>query len=138
MGQVLKMLAAGDDTENLDTPRITFDNAWAVYPKKVAKKDAMRAWAKIKPESYPLILQAIARARTTDQWRKDRGAYIPHFATWLNGERWTDELESDLTMGQCCWNQNGTREPGRDRCTRGATKEKNGVVYCTDHAGRVN
>jgi hypothetical protein len=141
MGSVvsLKVLASGDDTEIVDRPVITFDDAWASYPRKVAKKDAMKAWAQIKPEWHTTIIEAIGRSRRTDQWRKDGGAFIPYFATWLRGERWNDEfdVEVDLTMGQCCWNQHGTRENG-PRCALPATKEKNGVVYCAAHAGRVN
>ena len=30
---------------------------------------------------------------STDQWRKDAGAFIPHPATFLNQERWKDERE---------------------------------------------
>jgi hypothetical protein len=92
---------------------------------------------KVDPVEYPRIMAGIERARMTDDWRKDNGAFIPYFATYLRGERWNDELESDLTMGQCDWNRNGTREPGKPRCSHRASKEKNGTVYCSDHAGRV-
>jgi hypothetical protein len=139
MGTVLKMLAAGDESPNVDVTRITFDMAWSRYPRKVAKKDAMKAWAGVSPVDYPVIMKAIEAHRKSDQWRKDNGSYIPYFSTWLRGERWNDEfdVEVDLTMGQCCWNQHGTRENG-PRCALPATKEKNGVVYCAAHAGRVN
>jgi hypothetical protein len=36
-----------------------------------------------------VILAAIARQRTWEQWREPR--FIPHPATWINGRRWTDE-----------------------------------------------
>jgi hypothetical protein len=140
MGNVvdLKMAAAGDETTNPDAPQFTFADFWKLYPRRVARKDAEKAWLRIEPEIYPKIFAAVAKARTTDDWRRENGKYVPYPASYLRGERWDDELETDLTMGVCCWNQNGTREPGKPRCARPATKEKNGVVYCADHAGRVN
>jgi hypothetical protein len=140
MGNVvdLKMAASGDEQPNPDAPIITFDTFWRAYPRRVARKDAEKAWAKIPPEQHQQILNAITQARKSDDWRRDEGRYIPYPASYLRGERWTDELESDLTMGQCCWNQNGGREEGKPRCPNGASVEKNGVVYCKAHAGRVN
>lgn len=138
MGVVLKMAAAGDEQINPDSPPITFESVWKIYPRKVAKKDAEKAWSKVKPEYRQAIFDAVTRARQTDQWRRDGGMFVPYLATYLRGERWNDEIESEATMGQCCWNQNGTREPGRPRCTSPASKEKNGVIYCNAHAGMVN
>lgn len=140
MGHVvdLKMAASGDEQPNPDAPTFSFDDFWKAYPRRVAKKDAQKSWARIHAEDYPQIFASIAAFKRTEGWRKENGRFIPMPATWLNGERWTDELESDLTMGVCCWNQNGTREPGKPRCSKSASKEKNGVVYCSDHASRVN
>jgi hypothetical protein len=143
MGAVIdiKMRAAGDDSPD-SVPVIDFDAFWKAYPRKVARKDAQKAWLTVQPEDRPKILAAIVRARKTEDWRRDGGRFIPYPATWLRGERWTDELDVevdvDLTMGQCCWNQNGTREPGKPRCSASATKEKNGVVYCQQHSSMVN
>lgn len=30
---------------------------------------------------------------TSEQWKKDGGQFIPHPTTWLNGDRWEDEVE---------------------------------------------
>lgn len=137
--RILKMVAAGDEQINPDSPAITFEMAWSRYPRKVAKKDAHKAWAKVDPRDYPAIMKAIEAQRATDAWRKDGGQFVPYFATWLRGERWNDEIETaDLMMGMCMWNIHGTREPGAGRCNKQASKEKNGVVYCLTHAGMVN
>jgi 2'-5' RNA ligase len=75
-----------------------FDTFWALYPKKVAKADARKAWAQtkdIRPELTNL-LNAVKAACKTEAWMKDGGKYIPHPATWLRGERWEDELEVKL------------------------------------------
>ena len=31
--------------------------------------------------------------KQTEQWKKDNGKFIPYPATWLNQERWTDEIK---------------------------------------------
>ncbi|MBN2315941.1 MAG: winged helix-turn-helix transcriptional regulator [Sedimentisphaerales bacterium] len=73
---------------------VNFDRFWAVYPNRVAKKDAEKAWAKLKPspELGETILAAVERQKLTEQWTKNNGQYIPKPSTYLNGERWKDEL----------------------------------------------
>lgn len=129
------MAAAGDET-NLDAPRITFDDFYKAYPRRVARKDAEKAWGKIDPSLHNRIIEAIKLAKKTDDWRKEGGKFIPYPASYLRGERWDDELEADLSMGQCHWNINGNRGPEL-RCEDKATTEKNNVPYCRTHAERV-
>ncbi len=69
---------------------IDFTDFWGMYPRRVAKKDARKAWLKIPPTQHSKILIALF------EWRRiwqDRGEieYIPYPASWLNGERWEDE-----------------------------------------------
>lgn len=71
-----------------------FDDFWALYPRRVAKKDARNAWNKIGPKHRPQILAALF------EWARIWNArgevqYIPHPATWLNGERWEDDFPPD-------------------------------------------
>lgn len=68
-----------------------FEDFWKSYPKKVNKKEAITSFNKI---SIPLdtILKAIEKQKKSDQWLKDGGQYIPYPSTWLNQERWSDEL----------------------------------------------
>jgi hypothetical protein len=75
-----------------------FDVFWKHYPRKIAKGDARKAWnqtARLRPE-LRMILVAIARAKSSEQWRKESGQFIPYPATWLRGERWDDEYEIDV------------------------------------------
>ncbi len=133
----VKMAAAGDDTENLDAPRYGFDDFWRAYPRRVARADARKAWDKVDPGEYARIFAAIAQAKQCDDWRRDGGRFIPYPGSWLRGERWFDEAEADLSMGQCAWNINGNRGPD-PRCDKPATTEKRGVCYCAFHGARVN
>lgn len=63
-----------------------FDAFWEAYPRKVSKGHARKAWASaIRKSSPATIIRAVAEAR----WSRDP-KFIPHPATWLNGERWND------------------------------------------------
>jgi hypothetical protein len=75
-----------------------FDKFWAAYPRKVAKAEARKAWAQtasIRPDTNSLIKAVLSHCRT-EQWMKSNGAFIPHAATWLRGERWEDVYEVSL------------------------------------------
>jgi hypothetical protein len=67
---------------------------WSSYPRKVGKDAAWLAWVKRNGErpSISDIIKSIERQKTTDQWVKDKGQFIPHPTTWINGGRWADEV----------------------------------------------
>lgn len=69
-----------------------FEQFWTAYPKKQAKQDALKAFrsAKLKPEQLQTILQDIQRRRSSADWTKDGGQFIPLPATYLRGQRWED------------------------------------------------
>lgn len=77
-----------------------FEEFWSKYPKKVAKSTAKKAFEKV---SAPLetLLAAIERQECSVQWSKDGGQFIPNPATWLNQERWNDELEPPAKHPGC-------------------------------------
>jgi len=69
-----------------------FEQFWSAYPKKVGKLAAQKAFrnAQNRPRITDL-LDALARACKSEQWRKDGGQFIPLATTWLNQGRWDDE-----------------------------------------------
>lgn len=69
-----------------------FDEFWVAYPKKVGKEAARRAFAKVKAP-IDVLIAAIEQQKTSRQWTKDNGQYIPNPATWLNQGRWEDEVD---------------------------------------------
>jgi len=69
-----------------------FEAFWLAYPRKAGKKKAAEAFKKINPSVYPLILPALEAHKQSKQWTRDSGQYIPYPATWLNQERWNDEI----------------------------------------------
>jgi hypothetical protein len=70
-----------------------FEQFWQAYPRKDAKSDAAKAYARLKPDEalQATILAALRRQAQSDQWKRDGVKFVPHAATWLNGRRWEDE-----------------------------------------------
>lgn len=72
-----------------------FETFWKLYPRKTAKDNARKAFAKINPDAELLaqIMESLAKHSVSPGWLKDDGQFIPHAATWLNGKRWNDEVK---------------------------------------------
>ena len=72
-----------------------FAEFWKAYPKKTNGTYARKVFLKLKVDK-PLLdkmLQAIELQKKT-VWKDKDPQYIPHPSTWLNGERWEDEVSS--------------------------------------------
>lgn len=71
---------------------------WAAWPRKVDKGHARKAWTAATKHTDPAVIIAAA-----EQYRNHvAGAdpkFIPHPATWLNGERWNDQPEPRTAAG---------------------------------------
>ncbi|SAI58976.1 Uncharacterised protein [Bordetella ansorpii] len=70
-----------------------FDAFWAVWPRRVAKLEAQKAWKSLNAAKQRAALAAAPlHAQAWAASRRDKGL-IPHAATWLRGERWEDDIE---------------------------------------------
>jgi hypothetical protein len=70
-----------------------FAEFWQAYPRKKNRGDAVKAWAKaVKATKPETILAALEKLKTSADWTKDAGKFIPYPASWLNAEGWMDEL----------------------------------------------
>lgn len=112
---------------------------WYRYPRKQGKLEAQRAWSRLSAADRAAALQRMPAQVAQWQLSGTQRRFIPHASTWLNQRRWEDELQdldAPLTdLGQCDWNQHGTREPGRGRCeARAKFSAPNGNCYCPKHA----
>lgn len=66
-----------------------FETFWMEYPRRVSRGHAEKALRKaLKSDSFDSIMDGL-RLFTQAVEGKDK-AFIPHAATWLNGERWKD------------------------------------------------
>lgn len=92
-------------TSTQSTLKDRFETFWTNYPKKRSKGQAEKAWAKIKPDEQLTgeILSALERAKTSADWQKDGGQFIPYPATWLNAKGWEDDYTPTLTVVPKGW-----------------------------------
>jgi len=73
-----------------------FDRFWKVWPKRVQKKDAMKAWQVNKCDALvEVIIKKVKKWAKSEKWTANGGQYCPHPATWLNGQQWTDDDPPD-------------------------------------------
>jgi hypothetical protein len=72
---------------------------WAVYPKRVAKKDAERAWKRLTSQQRVAAMEALPRH--IENWAEPE--FIPYPASWLNGERWEDEIQPKKNPAPDWW-----------------------------------
>ena len=71
---------------------MTFENFWSQYPKKVGKLTAKRSWEKLSLDNQQKALEAIVEHRKYWIAKGTDWEFIPHASTWLNQERFEDEL----------------------------------------------
>jgi hypothetical protein len=69
-----------------------FDEFWSLYPRKIAKATARKAWAKLSAEQQLMAAKAIDTHCQYWRAKEIELEFIPHASTWLNGERYEDEL----------------------------------------------
>lgn len=74
-----------------------FQVFWSVYPRRVSRQDAMKAYAKARvlatAEDILVGVRAFVADLSPEDFTKERLRYLPHAATWLNKERWTDSYD---------------------------------------------
>jgi hypothetical protein len=84
---------------------------WAAYPRKVGKGQAQRAFrAAIKKIPADRIIVALCKY----PFDMSRPEFIPHASTWLNGERWTDEIQPLETDEDRLYRAAGLEPPRRN------------------------
>lgn len=88
---------SGDDVD----PAELFARFWALYPRKVSKDAARKAWDKLdlSAELFETMIKALGTQSLSVDWTKDNGQFIPHASTWLNGKRWEDEVPEPVPTG---------------------------------------
>lgn len=87
---------------NKDTNKITnnqkdelFDLFWIKYPRKIGKKKAKDKYALLlKDNSHDEIINGLDMYLR--KWKGIDKKFIPHPYTWLNQERWQDDISDEL------------------------------------------
>ncbi|MGF3057110.1 helix-turn-helix domain-containing protein [Microbacterium sp. YY-01] len=86
------------DKQDLDA---AFESAWAKWPKRTEKKRSREAFAKaVKKRDIDQLVSDITRFGEAHSLATET-RYVPALASWLNGERWDDELpQASLSPAQ--------------------------------------
>lgn len=76
-----------------------FNRWWSTYPNKTGKKPAFAIWKRINPPVDLLIQHTTQSALSDRRWLPDSKGetYIPNPTTYLNQERWNDEIQRAAT-----------------------------------------
>jgi hypothetical protein len=77
-------------TSTLPPVAASFDEFWAVYPRRIGKEDARKAYAKALKTSAPDVILAGAR-RYAREVAETEPKFIKHPGPWLRAGRWEDE-----------------------------------------------
>lgn len=83
------------------SPDELFNAFWNAYPKRVGKGHARRAFVNACKIADPNTI-VLGAMRFADHVKSEgtEMQYVPYPATWLNGERWDDELwQSESNWG---------------------------------------
>ena len=68
-----------------------FEEFWKIYPRKIGRKKAIPIFQRsLKDTSFENIINGLNKHLVL--WKDTEAQFIPHPTTWLNGERWDDEV----------------------------------------------
>lgn len=69
-----------------------FEDFWRRYPRRTAKGAARKAWTRAMTlTTADSIIEAVESQKRAGMFSDDPH-FIPHPATWINSERWSDEI----------------------------------------------
>lgn len=86
-----------EEPENAPAHIAQFAQFWAMYPRRVAKRDAEKMWIRLTRQEQQDAIKALpAHIRYWQQAGRTMET-TPHAATWLNGHRFEDELPEGAT-----------------------------------------
>jgi hypothetical protein len=72
---------------------LNFNDFYTLYPRKMGRKDAEKAWNRLTPVQQAECLEAMPNYLKYWKIKETAKDYIPYPASFLNAERWTDEID---------------------------------------------
>jgi len=75
-----------------------FNTFWNAYPKKKGLSKAYKSFLTLPIDNDKLndILEAIEMSKSSEQWQKENGRFIPEPSNWLQDERWNDVYDASF------------------------------------------
>lgn len=77
-----------------------FDEFWKLYPNRKNKKGSKAKFLKLTKDKnfdFDLIMSQLQKQVNHVDWIKDNGRYVPLPTTWLNNEKWNDEINDNFS-----------------------------------------
>lgn len=73
-----------------------FEGFWKFYPRGEGRQAAIRAWDRLRPDDALIVEigRALTAQKASPEWMAGIG--IPHASTYLNQQRWTDEVRKSV------------------------------------------
>ncbi len=72
---------------------MSFIEFYNLYPRKMGRKDAEKSWNRLTPAQQAECLEAMPNYLKYWKIKETAKDFIPYPATFLNNERWTDEID---------------------------------------------
>jgi hypothetical protein len=76
---------------------MNFNDFYTLYPRKMGRKDAERAWNRLTSIQQTECLEAMPNYLKYWKIKETAKDFIPYPSTFLNQERWTDEIDIEPT-----------------------------------------
>jgi hypothetical protein len=86
------------DKAEVDRASCSFDDFWAIWPRKDARKTAEGAWSRAVKRAPAQQIVDAARAYSFSPHRPEK-RFVPYGASWLNQDRWNDPLPEPAATG---------------------------------------
>ena len=99
-----------------DAGRVSTEDAfaafWSAYPRKVGKGQALKAYRAATKKADPdRILAGLNRHLTVWASAHTATQFVPYPATWLNGERWADDLAAPASTADAARSEEQLTDP---------------------------
>lgn len=123
-----KSFCASDNAQVTDA-QSHFDQFWSIYPKKKDKKRSLKIWIRdgLDSKLELILINLKNQVQFECQWKEKQ--YIPDPSTYLNGERWNDEITKEqpkIAHAQAQSQQNVRTPQLRDFTLERIQREQNG------------
>jgi hypothetical protein len=90
----------------------TFADFWTLFPKRIARMEAEKSWSRLSPAQRVDALVGLCAWRPV--WiAENRLQFVPNASTWLNQQRWTDELPDQWAVSHASHVPFAKTEPGK-------------------------
>jgi hypothetical protein len=94
--QIPKAKPRTPKTESLPLYSPAFETWWKLYPRKVQKETAWKAWKKICTDNGKEVMLIADMKQRAVAWKDTEIRFIPHGATFLNRKGWDDPIDQAI------------------------------------------